>query len=61
MITRNIMVLRRSSNVPGLYLEQTEEGQRATYSLMIGERLQLDLGDPEQITVTVDPGDRLNG
>ena len=44
------MVLRRSSNVPGLYLEQTEEGQRATYSLMIGERLQLDLGDPEQIT-----------
>lgn len=55
MIVRNRMVLERSSNVPGLYLEIVPDG-KVTFSLMVGEQLQRTLGNPEHITVTVEAG-----
>lgn len=61
MITKSQVLLDRSSNVPGLYLQMTDHAGYEHFSLMLAAGLQHDLGDPDQITVTVEPGDRLNG
>lgn len=44
-----------------LFQQRDEETNAITRSLLVDRRTWRDLGYPEVVTVTVEPGDRLNG
>lgn len=66
MLTRAITVLKRVAvnAAEGIVIfggPSDQEGARPTVSVLILNReLVAALGEPEHLTVTVDPGDRLN-
>lgn len=49
-----------ASALHALYEQRDEEGALSQCSLLIATEVYQDMGEPDQVTITIEPGDLLN-